>query len=653
MTTDEILTPADAAENQINEPSVENNEIVSVLENENPVDEPSTENSDSILALESYESEASSDEFETHETHEVHESESESELETKYSHLNLEQLVTELETLVKEEDITKIKLKVGILKVRFLDLLKIEQQATLDTFLANGGVKEDFVYEEHPLEERFKKVFATYKKNKLKLSEELEKVKQQNLEAKLKILEELKVLIDTEDNLKKLYDKFKELQDQWKEIGTVPQNEVSNLWQNHHFYVEKFFDKLRISKELKDLDLKKNLEQKIEICEKAESLILENSINHSFKELQKLHELWRETGPVAEDKKEEIWERFKNATDQINQRRKEFYDKLYADQQAHYEAKLVLCDKAEQLCKEEFASIKELNELSQQFDELIKVWKTIGPASQKLNDEIWTRFREALNTFYTRKKEYLSKIKEGHLENYNAKVNLCIQAEAIAQRTDWKKATEEILNLQKEWKAIGPTSKKVSDIVWKRFRAACDRYFEAKSHFFAHINEHEAENLAKKEALIEKVKTFQIGEDRNAALEAVKVFQREWSEIGHVALKEKDRLYNEFKNAVNKVFENLKISTSEIRRTQYNHRIEEIMSGSDAKNILDKERRNLTTKLQALKDDVNLWENNLGFFAKSKNADILKQDFLKKIDKAKAEIKDLEEKIKLLVQKKG
>lgn len=628
MEKDETLNGTELKENQTNDFAAQESETI-LINNLN----------DSTTEIEEVENTASK--------------ESEDEIEKQYAHLSLQEIVETLEEIVKEKNITKIKLKVSILKAHFLEKLKVEKQAILDQFISEGGNKEDFVPEEHPLETRYRNAFVVYKENKQKLLEEYEEIKQKNLQLKQHILNELKELIETETNLKKLYDHFKELQDKWNEIGNVPQNEISNLWQIHHFYVEKFFDKVRINKELKDLDMKKNLEQKIELCEKAENLILETSINTSFKELQKLHELWHEIGPVPEEQKDEIWNRFKNATDQINQRRREFYDNLIIQQQTNYEAKIVLCDKMEHLYQQEFNSLKELHELTKKVEEILNTWKTIGPASQKVNDEIWNRFKEYLNVFYTRKKEYLSKIKEQQTENYNAKINLCIQAEAIAKRQDWKKATEALLNLQSEWKKTGSAPRKFSDAVWNRFRTACDTFFDAKKDFFEHINEHETENLTKKETLIEKVKNFQLVEDKKENMDMIKMFQREWSEIGHVPVKDKNRLYDEFITAINALFETLKISSAEIKRANYNNHLDEIMSNSDNQKIIEIERRNITTKIQTLKDDVNLWENNLGFFAQSKNADLLKKDFLKKIDKTKEEIKDLEEKLKILMQRKG
>lgn len=569
-------------------------------------------------------------------------------IEEDYANLDLESAVEELAKVVVETNYNKIKQRVGILKAKGIQLIKAYKQEQLDAFVAEGGNKDEFVPEYSDLEKKFNSALHTFKENKNKFLEAIEAEKQKNLEAKKAIINELRDLVETESNLKVLNDKFKALQEQWKEIGAVPQSESTNLWQNYHFYVEKFFDILRINKELRTLDLKKNMEQKILLCEQAESLLLQDSINNSFKALQRLHDEWKEIGPVPEDKKEEIWERFKNASDQINIRRREHYDSLYEGQQNNYNAKVVLCEQVEELINVENPSFKEYNEISNKLTEILKIWKTIGPAPAKLNDEIWNRFKSSLDKFFQGKKEYFQQMKEEQTQNYNLKLNIAIQAEAIADRTDWKQATNEILNLQKEWKEIGVISRKHSDIVWKRFRSACDRFFEAKSHYFSNIQEIEADNLTKKEALIKQITDHQFVADKTENLEAIKAFQREWTEIGHVPKKDKDRVYTEYREALNKRFADLKINAEDVKRDSFKNRIHTILDNPNAERILDKEKRFLHNKLTQLKEDINLWENNLGFFANSKNADILKAEFTKKIEAAKAEVKELEYKIRMM-----
>ena len=566
-----------------------------------------------------------------------------------YEQLTKEQLVELLEATVKEPDVTSIKTKIALIKVAFLKINKIEKDRQLEKYIAEGGVEEDYSPPEDQLEERFKLSFSIYKQNKAKYNQEQEKLKQDNLEKKKQILEELKVLISSEETLKKTYDEFKILQGRWKEIGMVPQGEINNLWQSYHFLVEKFFDKVKINKELRDLDLKKNLESKIKLCEKTEELLLETSILKSFKQLQKYHEEWKEIGPVANDKKDEIWERFKAATDKINERRREHYAKLYEDQKNNYEAKSVLCDKAEKLITIEISSIKEWQGYTEQMNELFKIWKTIGPTPKKQNDEIWQRFKSSMNAFFTNKKEYFVRIKEQQVNNYNLKIDLCVQAEALKNNTDWKKTTREMINLQKEWKNTGPVPRKNSDKIWKRFRAACDEFFNSKSEYYANIQDHEVNNLKLKQELIQKVEDYKFGEDKKENLKVIKEFQREWMDIGHVPIKEKEKLQNEFRLAVDKHLDNLKISSTEISTLNYKTRIEAMKDSQSVKNFIFKERNFISNKISKLREDVNLWENNIGFLTDTINANILKAEFEKKINKAKQNLTNFEAKLKVLV----
>ena len=581
--------------------------------------------------------------------------ESVEQIEAEYAQLSLEDAVEELHRVAADPDYNRVKQRVGVLRSKIIALLKEERNQKLEQFLAEGGQKENFEPEKSDIERKFDNALQIFKNNKNKFLENIEAEKQRNLETKNGIIDDLRKLLEeneaTPKNLKELNDSFKELQEKWKNVGPVPQNESINLWQNYHFYVEKFFDILRINRELKDLDLKKNLEQKIKLCEQAESLLLQDSVKQSFKELQDLHEKWKEIGPVPEDKKEELWERFKNASDQINQRRREHYEQIYAEQQNNYNAKVVLCEKAEEFTAQPATNAKEFNAISDQLTELLKVWKTLGAAPPKVNEEIWNRFKGTLDKFFEKKKEFFGKIKDEQQTNYNMKVNLAIRAEAIAKRTDWRAATDEILQLQKEWKEIGATSRKHSEAIWKRFRTACDQFFEAKSNYFNNAQEIEAENLKKKEDLIERLKNHAFGADRNENLEAIKAYQREWTEIGFVPKKEKDRIYAAYREALDQRFADLKISAEDRKRDNYRSRINNILSDPNADRLLDKEKRFLMNKLEQLKNDISIWENNLGFFANSKNADLLKAEFSKKIDAAKQEVKELEYKLKMMNEK--
>lgn len=589
-----------------------------------------------------------------------------------YDHFTKEQVVNTMEEVAKDEDVNKIKKQVSLLRARFIQLNKelaeqrrLEKAAATaeeksedqsaeeeaDTNEENAEVteeKEAPLTEDQILDKRFNAAFTLYKNNKQKYMEQQEQQKADNLNAKQQLLDKLKVLIESEISLKEIYDQFKTIQEEWKAIGPVPQANTTEIWQNYHFYVEKFFDKVRINKELRELDLRKNMENKIALCEKTEALLLEPSIFESFSLLQQYHNEWKEIGPVPEDKKEEIWGRFKNASDLINQKRREHYEQMAQEQENNYQAKLALCLRAEEITKIDFTSMKQMNEVGNESSELLKTWRTIGPAPKQHNDEIWSRFKGTLDTFFERKKESMQKIKDEQLDNYNRKVNICIEAEAIAQRKDWKKATEDLLNLQKEWKEIGFVQKKQSDLVWKRFRKACDEFFTAKQAYFSNIEENEKANMAKKEELIRKVGETPLADTREENLNIIKSFQREWTEIGYTPAAEKERLWKAFRTAIDQRFEQLRANESEMRKSNYQQHIQNILNDSDASDAIKKERKQLQNKIAQLTEDVNLWSNNLGFFASSKNADLLKAQFEKKISTAREEIRQLEEKLKLL-----
>ncbi len=425
-----------------------------------------------------------------------------------FDELNKQELVEILEDVVQEKDISLIKSQVAKINAAFYKKNKEEIADELQNFIDNGGKKEDFSHTQDPLEIRFNAALSAYRYNKSKFSQELEKQKQHNLQLKLDLLEELKQLVNSEETLKKTYDEFKIIQDRWKEIGMVPASELRNLWQNYHFMVEMFFDKVRINRELRDLDLKKNLELKIELCEKAEELLVEKSIIKSFKLLQHYHDKWREIGPVPTDVKEDIWERFKGITEKINQRRKDYYKEIQEQQIANLEAKLALCEKAKELVEQPVDTLKGWQTATDKINELFKLWKTIGRAPKANNDEVWETFKGYLDSFFNAKRDYLNELKEQQLNNYNLKLELITKAESYKDSTEWNKATKELINLQKEWKKIGPVPRKYSDKIWKRFRAICDEFFNRKSEHFKSQHSVEEENLNLKKEIIRQINDY-------------------------------------------------------------------------------------------------------------------------------------------------
>ena len=361
-----------------------------------------------------------------------------------------------------------------------------------------------------------------------------------------------------------------------------------------------------------------------------------------------MHDKWKEIGPVPADKNEDLWERFKSTTDKINQRRREHYKQLQEQHDKNYEAKVGLCEKAEELLPSEVKTIREWQNKTKQFNELFGVWKTIGPAAKKQNDEIWERFKTTLDAFFKDKKEYFAKLKDQQINNYNLKLDLCVRAEAIKDSDDWRQTTRELINMQKEWKEVGPVPRKHSDKIWKRFRAACDEFFNRKSEHFSSIRDEEKENLKKKEELIKLVQETEFGADRNENLNKLKDFQRQWTNIGFVPFKEKDRLQNEFRSAVDKQLDKLNISSTEISIENYKSKMEVLKGSRDGNKSLGRERNFIQGKITQLRDDINVWENNIGFLADSKKASLFKDEFEKKIQKARKELEVLEAKLKFL-----
>ncbi len=576
--------------------------------------------------------------------------EDDEEVETNYdfSALNKLELVEILEETVQDTDVVKIKDKVASIKSNFLRICKEERDREMEQFILDGGDKENYEHVEDPLEIRFRSAFNIFKDNKAKYNEVLEEQKVANLQQKVAILEELKQLIASEETLKKTYDEFRALQDKWKEIGQVPATEMTNLWNNYHFLIEKFYDKVKINRELRDLDLKKNLEAKIELCEKTEELLLEKSVTKAFKLLQKYHDEWKEIGPVPQDKKDEIWDRFKNATDKINQIRREHYSKIQDEQQANYDAKVAICEKIEELLNENINSIGAWQKKSTEVNELFKVWKSVGPAQKKLNDEIWNRFKASMDSFFSNKKEFFSNLKEQQIDNYNRKLQLCIEAEVLAESKEWKKATDQIKKLQEEWKKIGPVPKRHSDKIWKRFRTACDAFFSSKSEHFSGIKGVEEENLRLKKELLERIKAYEIKKDRAENMEAIKGFQREWMAIGYVPMKYKDAMQEDYRKSIDNLFDKMKMNENEISTAEYRTMVESMKDSPDSRDKVSKERNALTKKITKLREEITILENNIGFFSNSKQSEIMRAEYEKKINRAKNEVKVLEAKLKIL-----
>ena len=573
----------------------------------------------------------------------------EEKIEIDYTKLSREDLVKELNNIIDKDSINEIRKEVEAIKASFYKKQKALNEKKRKEFLAEGGDIEDFAPAEDPLETELKELFKRYRRFKADYNRQLEKVKDANLEKKYEIIEELKELVNKDESIGDTFKEFRELQKSWKETGQVPQQKLKDLWNTYHHHVEKFYDYVNINKELRDLDLKKNLEIKTGLCEKSEKLIEETSVVTAFKTLQKFHNQWREIGPVPNDQKDILWERFKEATRIINKRHQDYFKNLKDEQKSNLEKKEKLCEQAEEVSEKELKSHKDWTDQTTEIIELQKVWRTIGFAPKKDNNKIYARFRNACDKFFGLKREFYAQNKELQDENLNKKIELCEKVELLKDSTDWKKTTKDLINLQKEWKEIGPVSRKQSDKVWKRFRAACDHFFNRKSEYYANIEQEFEKNLKLKQEIIEKVRNYKFVNDVNENYNALKKFQEDFTEVGFVPYKMKDKIQNTFREELNKLFDKLKVDDGEKNLLKFQNRLETLQHKPKSSNKIKYERDKFFNKINKLENNISLWENNIGFFsAGSDEAKEMLKEYHEKIESARKEITLLKEKIRMI-----
>jgi hypothetical protein len=565
-----------------------------------------------------------------------------------YSKYTQIELVNALRDVLEENDDHDIKEEVEVIKAVFYKTLNENIETAKKKFLEEGGDEKDFKAEEDPYEKDIKDLLRRYRQIRIEYSKKMESEKEENLKLKYAVIEKIKGLINNEESINKTFNEFRELQHEWREIGLVPQAKMKNLWDTYHFHVENFYDYIKINQELRDLDLKKNLEIKIKLCESAEELLVEPSIIKAFNTLQKYHEQWREIGPVPREQKDDIWERFKAATSKINKKHQEFFETRKEEQKKNLEAKTALCEKVEEIDLTGVSNYKEWDEKSKELVELQKVWRTIGFAPKKDNNKIYERFRSACDKFFDAKRDFYAKNKELQQNNLQLKIDLCVQAESLKDSTDWKKTTQDFINIQKKWKEIGPIPRKHSDSIWKRFRAACDSFFDKKSEHFSGMDSEQGANLKKKEELIEKVVNFKSAGDVDENLKILKEFQRQWTEIGHVPFKKKDEIQVQFRDAINKLFDELNIDEEKRNILKFRSKMTSYSESNRGQNKMRMEREKYMNKLKQLENDLVLLDNNIGFFAKSKNAESLIADVKKKIEVSRQKIEFLKQKIRVI-----
>jgi len=567
-----------------------------------------------------------------------------------YSGRSRAELVETLELLIENRPLNEIVDDVDKIKTTFYKKHKAELDQKKKKFLEEGGRIEDYQPASDPLEMRMKDLLARFRGKKTEYNKQLEIEKQENLRKKYEIIDKIKDLVNREESINKTFQEFRDLQDQWHTIGVVPQSSLRNLWETYNLNVEIFYDYIKINKELRDLDFKKNLESKIKLCEKAEELLVEPNPINAFRILQEYHQQWREIGPVPRESRTELWDRFKTATSQINKHHHEYFEKQKDEQKKNLAAKTALCEKVEEINNLELSTFKDWENKAREVIRIQKEWRTIGFAPKKHNNTIYQRFREACDAFFQAKRGFYADNKEQQLVNLQKKTELCEQAEALQDSTEWKEATDSLIQLQKEWKATGAVPRKHSDKLWKRFRKACDHFFQKKSEHFAELDNSFEDNLTEKEALIKELENFEPGENINEAFDKLKDIQRRWAEIGFVPYKDKDRIGNMYRSVLNKQFDRLKIDEEEKAILKYQNKLENIKETPKATRKLRGEREKFINRIKQLENDIVVWENNIGFFSKSSNAESMIQEVQSKIDNAKKTIEVLEEKIRLIDQ---
>ena len=547
-----------------------------------------------------------------------------------YSNKGLKELVEALGDSLENETMQELYKHAEAIKAAFYKTLRKEKVAAGGEAAADQENRE----QSNPfaeVEQAFKDLFAKYKEKKALYTQEIEKMKEDNFVEKSKILEELKALVDKKEDLGQTFPMFRDIQNRWRTAGPAPQAKVKDLYDTYQHYVEMFYDYVKINKEFRDLDFKENLEAKEELCRKAEALDGEENVVNAFRTLQKLHEQWKEIGPVSKEYRDSIWDRFKAATAVINKKHQAYFEEQKDNLKGNLEAKIALCERVEAIAKQEIKDSNTWNSLSKEIENIHKEWKEIGMTSKKDSQKVYDRFRAACDEFFARKREFYSDFKDQMQDNMAKKIEICEKAEALKDSTDWKATSEALVELQKQWKEIGPVSRKKSEQIWKRFRAACDEFFNNRDRNGGSKGAEYAQNLSQKLSLIDEIKDF-AADKVDDIQSAYRDFQMRWNNIGFVPFKEKARIQESFREAMNEKFAQMRDGAAR--------------AGRNLRRKGESERDKLVQKFLKKEQEIATWENNLGFFSKSKNAELLLQDLNKKIELAKQELAELEGKIK-------
>lgn len=562
---------------------------------------------------------------------------------TPHEYTSKEEIVDRVKEIAESGD-KGDKQELDLLKLLFYKFHNTEVQQARNTFIENGGDPERFVPLIDPLEPVFRTAMQTIRQRRAALLEEQEKQKAQNLERKLQILDRIQQLAATPEEANQAFNEFKTLQAEWKEIKAVPAEKATELWKNYQLYTEQFYDLLKLGHELRDYDFKKNLEIKTRLCEQAEALAQEESVVQAFNQLQTLHQEWKETGPVAKELRDEIWNRFKAASSVVNKRHQEHFEAIKAREEENLRQKTSLCEQLEALSTDSLKTFADWDGVTKTILELQAQWKTIGFAPQKMNNAVFERFRKGCDSFFSKKAQFFQAMKEKLNENLAKKKELAEMAEALTDSTDWKKTGETLVKLQKQWKEVGAVPRKYSDALWKRFVGACDHFFEARQAATADVRSEENANMSQKQSIIEQLKAL-AEEQGDDVIQHVKELQQRWAEVGHVPFKEKDRLYKEYRAICDKLYD--AFGASQTKRRLNNFRTNLAQRVEKEGNELSAERQRMMKAYERMRDEIKTYENNLGFLnANSKKGNSLVDSLNKKVEKLRAELSLLAEKIK-------
>ena len=545
---------------------------------------------------------------------------------------------------IAASDKAPVKDEIDLLKTVFYKLHIAEREARLKEYIDGGGNPETYQVVPDQDEETFKAQMAVIREKRAQIMQQQEAEKQANLEKKLEIIEKIKAMTTSPDEAGKSYNEFKELQQQWKDIKNVPADKANELWRNYQLYVEQFYDLLKLNSEAREYDFKKNLEMKTKLCEAAEKLADEEDVISAFHQLQELHQQYREIGPVAKELREEVWARFKAASTVINKRHQQHFEDLRAKEEENLARKTALCEKVEELGKAENKGAADWEKRSKEIIDIQNEWKTIGFAPQKMNVKIFERFRAACDDFFGRKAEYFKALKVTFSENIEKKKALVEKAQALADSTDWKATSDKLIALQKEWKTVGMVPKKIGDQLWQEFLGACNKFFEARNAAGAGQRNEEHANLEKKKGIIEQLKAL-AENAAEATKEKVQALTEEYNKVGHVPYKEKDKLYEAYHEVLDRIYKELNISTKRRRLNDFKANIKNVAKrGEEA---LDNERGRLARRFEQLKQEIQTYENNLGFLnASSKKGNSLIDEMNRKVQHLRDDLELVRQKIK-------